>query len=633
MSLTRKVVTFIKPYWKHLVLVFGLTILFVLLNNLSLWISVDFLTELFEPASGNKTEVVTEKSQTEKVIPKGILPMGSGSSNIYKEVKQKVKSWLIKDTKQKTLITVCFAIILTFLFKNIVFYGRRILLNFIELRIIFDIRNHLQRKMLRLPLAYFDNRHTGDLNSVVFNDVNAIKTVLHTSFGKLILSPIQILANVIILFLISWHLSLIMLIIVPLSAVVMAKVGQGVRRRSRRVFKQLADVQSVFLEAMTGIRIVKAFTNEKLEHTKFDKSNKQYYRKMFRQLQLKFLSPPINEMLFVSILVFLLWYGGNLVYSNTGLSAEDFIRFLLFLFTMFQPLKDLSNVNNVIQNGLAAAERIFDVLDTEEEYESPDTIKMPLLQDKIEYRNVVFEYESEKELILDDINLTVQKGETVAIVGPSGAGKTTLVNVLPRMYGIKSGKIYFDKTEFREFSLASLRKQIGIVTQDTILFNDTIRSNIAYGNELAAEKEIIAAVKAANAWEFIEKMPEGLDTHIGEKGTRLSGGQKQRLSIARAIIKNPNILILDEATSALDTESEQLVQEAIENLLESRTVLVIAHRLSTVQNADKIVVMQDGKIEAIGKHAELLLSSPVYKNLYEKQFLSGQDEPKENGTE
>ncbi len=354
---------------------------------------------------------------------------------------------------------------------------------------------------------------------------------------------------------------------------------------------------------------------------------KLFLKKMVRQLRLKYLTSPVNEMLFVSILVFLLWYGGNLVYSNNGISAEDFIRFLLFLFMMFQPLKDFSHINNVIQNGMAAAERIFAILDTEEEeYDKPGTIEMSGLSHKIEYRNVGFRYDGDGKDVLHNVDLTIQKGETVAFVGPSGAGKTTLVNILPRFYELNSGNIYVDGTDFHNFSMQSLRRNIGVVTQDTFLFNDTVRANIAYGKETVSDEEVIHAAKVANAWEFIEKMPDGLDTQVGERGARISGGQKQRLSIARAILKNPHILILDEATSALDTESEQLVQEAIDRLLHSRPVLVIAHRLSTIQNADKIVVMQDGEIESIGAHQELLKTSPVYKNLHDKQLINGQSQ-------
>lgn len=625
MQLYLKILGFIKPYWKHMSAVLLLTLLYVLFNNLSLWISVDFVKELFDPAVVNE-QVHAEQGQGEVGDSSGVgvsIPGLGEGAGAYAHIKQAIKGLIIQDSRQRTLIVVCFLIFLSFLLKNITHYGRRILLNFIELSIVVNIRNKLHQKILNLPLSYFEKRHSGDLNSVVFNDVNAINNVLTTSFGKMILSPVQIVTNIVILFLISWKLSLITFIIIPLSAFVMVKIGQSMRRRSRRVFRQIADVVSTFQEAVTGIRIVKAFASEPRELAKFKSTNRLYFKKTFRERRLRYLTSPINETMYVSILVFLLWYGGNMVYSGSELSAEDFIRFLLFLFTMFQPLKELSGINNVIQSGMAAAERIFEVLDSgEETYDFPNAQKLAGLENQIEYRQVSFRYNSDEQPVLKNINLTVQKGEMVAFVGPSGSGKTTLVNLLPRFYEVSSGGIFIDNLDVRQLTLHSLRDNISIVTQDTILFNDTIRSNIAYGVAGFDEQAIIEAARVANAWDFISEMEKGLDTHIGEKGLRLSGGQKQRISIARAILKNPPILILDEATSALDTESERLVQEAIDKLLVSRTVLVIAHRLSTIRNATKIVVLNDGRIEAIGPHDKLIKESPVYRNLYQNQLLT-----------
>lgn len=616
-----------KPYWKQIIVVLFLTFLYVLFNNLSLWISVDFVKELFDPAQIERSvtgraadgDSLLQDSRAEKTEADEEIATG-----IYYRVKSTIKGFLIQDDPNKTLIIVCLLIFFSFVLKNIVHYGRRILLNFIEINIVVNIRNHLHKKILNLPLNYFEKRHTGELNSIVFNDVNAINNVLHTSFGQMILAPIQIIANVAILIMISWKLSLITFIIVPLSALVIIKIGQSMRRRSRRVFQQIADVVATFQEAVTGILIVKAFANEQWEVDKFRSTNREYFKKTFRERRLHYLTSPLNEVMYVTILVFLLWYGGTLVYAQSSeLSAEDFVRFLLFLFTMFAPLKELSGINNIIQSGMAAAERIFAILDAPEEvYTAPDARELKELKRNIEYQNVSFRYKQDEPYVLRNINLTIKKGEMVAIVGHSGSGKTTLVNLLPRFYELQEGSITIDEIDIRKFTLQSLRQQISIVTQDTILFNDTIKANIAYGLRSISEEHIIHAAKIANAWDFIEQMENGLDTHIGEKGIRLSGGQKQRLSIARAILKNPPILILDEATSSLDTESERLVQEAIDKLLENRTVLVIAHRLSTIKNATKIVVLHKNQIEAIGDHKELYQKSFVYTNLYDNQLLS-----------
>jgi len=616
-----------KPYWKQIIVVLFLTFLYVLFNNLSLWISVDFVKELFDPAQIERSipgqaaegDSLRHESRAEKTEASEEIPTG-----IYYRVKSAIKGFLIQDDPNKTLIIVCLLIFFSFILKNIVHYGKRILLNFIEINIVVNIRNHLHKKILNLPLNYFEKRHTGELNSVVFNDVNAINNVLHTSFGQMILAPIQIIANVAILIMISWKLSLITFIIVPLSALVIIKIGQSMRRRSRRVFQQIADVVATFQEAITGILIVKAFANEQWEVDKFRSTNREYFKKTFRERRLHYLTSPLNEVMYVAILVFLLWYGGTLVYSQSGdLSAEDFVRFLLFLFTMFAPLKELSGINNIIQSGMAAAERIFAILDAPEEvYTAPDARELREFKKNVVYHNVSFRYKENEPYVLKNIDLTIERGQMVAIVGHSGSGKTTLVNLLPRFYELQEGSITIDGLDIRGFTLQSLRQKMSIVTQDTILFNDTIRANIAYGLRSISEEQIIHASKIANAWEFIEQMEDGLDTHIGEKGLRLSGGQKQRLSIARAILKNPPMLILDEATSSLDTESERLVQEAIDKLLENRTVLVIAHRLSTIKNATKIVVLHKNKIEAIGNHKELYQKSFVYTNLYDNQLLA-----------
>ncbi len=628
MELYLKIVKIIKPLWKQILTVFLLTILYVFFNNLSLWISVDFVQELFssQDSSAIQTETIADSTakaaDEEKTGGINSIISNAQSERVYKKIEKAIKGVLIQDTPQKTLLVLCIVLLLSFYLKNITQYFRRIILYLIELKITISLRNRLQKSMVHLPLRYFDKKHTGELNSIVFNDVYSINQVLNTSFGKMILSPIQIIANLVILFTISWKLSLFTLTIIPISSIIIVKIGQSMRRRSRRMFEQTAVVIAAFHEAISGIRIVKAFTNEDKEVDKFEKVNDEYFNKTFRQRKLNSITSPLNEIVYVTMIVGLLWYGGNIVFSHAGISAGDFLRFLIFLFMMIQPIKDLSGVNNTIQTGMAAAERVFSIIDSEpEKYEGDGSISISDFKSEIRLEHVYFYYNREEGEVLKDLNLTIKKGEMVAFVGPSGAGKSTLINIIPRFYEVSSGNIYIDGINTKNVTLKSLRRLISIVTQDTILFNDTIRKNIAYGLDNVSEEDIIHAARVANAWEFIKKMDEGLDTQIGERGIRLSGGQKQRISIARAILKNPPILILDEATSSLDTESERLVQEAIDNLLKDRTVLVIAHRLSTIKNANKIVVMNRGEIEAVGTHDELLLSSKVYKNLYENQII------------
>ncbi len=625
MNLYLKMLQIIKPFWKAILMTFILTFLYVIFNNLSLWITVDFLKQLFDPQTVN----------SEQVVIKDVVPDNSDKNSIkeklgvdinvglYQKINKAIKSVLIRDTKTKTLLTVCFVIFFSFLFKNIIHYVRKMILSYIEIKVVVNIRNRLHKAFMYLPMRFFDGSHSGDLNSLQFNDVYAIRTLLSESFGKMILSPIQIISNIVILIMISWQLSLITFLIIPVIAYVIVAIGKGIRKKARRVFFQMANVMSTFSESINAIRIVKAFTNEEKEIKKFEKVNNVYFTKTFQEFLLRNATSPINEIILVAMLSFLLWYGGNLVYSHKGIAAEDFIRFLVFLFTMFQPIKDLSGVNNTLQAGMAAGERIFAVLDAEpEDYRHEGCKEMCAFEKQIALHNVAFKYANDLPYVLRNINMTINKGETIAFVGHSGSGKTTLVNLIPRFYELTEGIIKIDGLDIKNICLQSLRKNISIVTQESILFNDTVRTNIAYGMEKVSDEEVIAAAKTANAWEFIKQMEHGLDTEIGEKGAKLSGGQRQRLSIARAILKNPPILILDEATSALDTESERLVQEAITKMMENRTVLVIAHRLSTITHADKIMVMDHGRIMDMGTHKELLQKSKIYKMLSQNQFIA-----------
>ena len=630
MKLYFKILNFIKPYWKGLILILFFTVSYVIFNNLSIWVSVDFVRELFSPAyvqQGPHTSAEKDTTRTPKPSTSldEISKLQNTGNNLYQKLNRGIKSFILKKDRFQTLKLVCLVIFLAFLLKNVSQYLRKMLLTYIQIKVVVDIRNQLHSKLLRLPLSFFHRHHSGTLTSIVFNDVNAIQNVLNQSFGKIILSPLQILANVVILLMISIKLSLYTFIILPISFFIIYKIGQSIRRRSRRVFQQVADVMLSFQEAISAINIVKIFTSEHREEKRFRQTNHLYFKKLFRAQRLKIATTPVNEILLVLTLIMLLWVGGRMVYTHSGLQAEDFVRFLVFLFAMFKPIQEFSGVNNTIQTGMAAAERIFTILEEKEEtYEPPKAVPFKEFKDQICYEHVYFKYNENDEFALEDINITIRRGETVAFVGHSGAGKTTVVDLLPRFYDVSKGRITIDNHDIRRLRLHELRRMIGLVTQETILFNDTIRANIAYGNPAAGEEEIIRAAQAANAWQFIQQFDLGLDTHIGEHGVKLSGGQKQRLAIARAILKNPPILILDEATSALDTESERLVQEAIEKLMENRTVLVIAHRLSTIRNAHKIVVMDGGQVDHIGPHQELYEKSRIYRMLYDNQLLAGQ---------
>ena len=619
MNLYKRVFSYLAPYWKQMVLALVLTFVFVTSNYASYWISASFVKELFEPSKVKSVENNAVAKESTEDLADTVLDM-SQKGDLEKRINKWIKSVLVTEDRQKTLINICLVIFISFFIKNLSSYLRRIVIFYIQLNIVIKLRRQIHETLMRLPLLLLGARHTGKYTSVAFNDVNALQQVLKDSFIKLINHPIQLLVNVILLFMISWRLTLLSILIVPVSAFIIIKIGQSLRRKSRRVFRQISVVMSAFQESVSAIRIVKAFTSESKEQDRFKAANHKYFKKEFRAKRLNFLTSPLNETLGVGIFVILLWYGGNQVYAGTGLSAESFLRYLVMMFALFQPLREFSGLNNKLQTGMAASERIFELIDAQQEiYDKPGAKTLNRFSRYIELRNVTFAYEP-GHYVLKDINLVINKGEMVAFVGHSGAGKSTLVDLIPRFYEIEKGEIIMDGRNVQEYTLKSLRDKIGIVSQETILFNDTIRLNIGYGVDSYTDDEIIAAAKHANAWEFIKELEKGLDTIVGERGSNLSGGQRQRLSIARAIMKNTPILILDEATSALDTQSEKLVQSAIDNLMKNRTVLAIAHRLSTVIHSDKIVVMDQGRIVAVGKHDQLLKSSPVYQNLYEMQF-------------
>lgn len=594
-------------YWPYIILSSLSAIIFVLLNGLSIWLTATLINNILLDFD-SILQSQSEWSARETLTPNEALKYWTNVA-------------ILRDTPAESLKVLCLTILGVFFVKNIFLYLKNILLYMVQLNIVKDIRDKLYNHIQKLSLGYFNKEKSGTITSVIINDVEQLQGALSVAFQKLFVEPINILTFATLLFIISWKLALIAIVIIPLAGVAIITIGKSIRRKSRRTQKKIAEIMQILSENLSSIRIVKAFVNEKEEIKKFSRETTNYLSLHLKRARLDLIAAPITESFGVIIGVVLLWYGGSEVILQRGLIAEDFIRFILILFSILGPIKQLSNVNIRIQAGAASAERIFNLLDTEPQIvEINNPTKLQNFKNEVVFKNVNFEYFAGDGPVLDNINFSIKKGEVVALVGPSGSGKSTIADLIPRFYDVKSGSIMFDGEDIKNASLASLRNNLGIVSQEVVLFNDTIRNNIAYAQPNKDESEIRKAAEAANALEFIEKTQDGFDTVVGERGVKLSGGQKQRLAIARALLKNPSILILDEATSALDTESEKKVQKAIESLMKDRTALVIAHRLSTVQNADKIIVIEKGVVVENGSHSELYEKNGLYRRLYDIQF-------------
>jgi len=517
------------------------------------------------------------------------------------------------------LMLVPLAIMGIFLVKGVFYYTYNYLLEKVGQSVIRDLRNILYSHIQSLPLSFFQKKPTGELISRILSDVNLIQGAVSGVLVGILKDTCQVFFLICVIFYQNWRMAAISMILLPLVIYPIINFGRRHRRLSRSSQQTTAQVSNILYETITGNRIVKAFGMEKYEVGRFAETLDRLFRIVMRNTRIGAISHPLMEFLGGVGISLVVWYGGSQVLQGTS-TPGTFFSFLTALIMIYEPLKGISKINNTLQQGIAAAERVFDILDIESEVvEKKDAIELPLVKDIIDFKDVRFQYDDKTE-VLKGINLKVKVGEVIAIVGSSGGGKTTLVNLIPRFYDVSSGSLAIDGTDIRNVSLKSLRSQIGMVTQQTILFNDTVRNNIAYGSSGASMEQVREAARAAHALNFIQHMPEGFDTIIGEAGTRLSGGERQRISIARAILRNAPILILDEATSSLDTESEREVQQAIENLVQSRTTFVIAHRLSTIRNADRIIVIQDGMIVEEGTHESLLPLGGVYKMLYDMQF-------------
>jgi len=640
--------SYMRPYVVLIGAALVLALFAVAFEGLSLWFSASLVQTIF-----NHEALVVAK-------PEYTL---SNANNI-------LKYWTYNAIGShapiKTLQIVCALMSLSFLFKNIFIYLKGITMYRLNLSVVRDMRNQLFGHALALPVSYYDRAKSGNVVSLIVNDVTSINNSMTGTFDKIFVEPMRLIFFVATLFVINYKFTLAIFIIFPILGGLITMIGRTVRRRSKRVMERLATLLSILHETVSGIRIVKIFGTQGVETAKFREENNRFVKQSFRSNYIGALSSPITEVMGVVVVVILLWYGGSKVLSSGGFGAEDFTRFLVFLFSVFTPLKEISRLNTTLQTGFASADRVFAALDSATETTtselipnvntvintniSTDNVSTNIntntnistdivstnvntnintnnintntirFNDKIKFSNVTFNYPGCEETVLKDISFEIKKGSVTALVGSSGSGKSTTLDLLPRFYDITGGNISIDNIDIREINLTALRKLFGIVAQETFLFNDTISANIAYGLQNADKDTIITAAKAANAWEFIEKLPKGLDTVVGERGVMLSGGQRQRLSIARALLLNPPILILDEATSSLDTESERLVQSAINKVMENRTVLVVAHRLSTIRHADQILVLEAGSIVEHGTHEELLALNKRYKYFYDIQF-------------
>ncbi|MBT4784803.1 MAG: ABC transporter ATP-binding protein [Candidatus Marinimicrobia bacterium] len=606
-SIYKRMAQLLFHFWPYILISSLSAIVFVLLNSTSMWLVASLINNVL--------------TDFDKIVESQMEWASKSTLTMNEKLKYWTNILILRDTPANSLKVLCITLLSVFFTKNLFLYIKNILLRIVELKLVKDIRDRLYKHIQTLSLGYFHKKQTGSITSIVMNDVEQLQVALAVVFQRLFVEPINILTFVTLLFIISWKLALIAIVIIPLAGITIIGIGKSIRRKSRRTQEKIAEIMQILTETLTSIRIVKAFVNEKEEVKKFTGESQNYFKLLLKRARLDLISAPVTESFGVIIGVVLLWYGGLEVLSNQGVSAEDSIRFIVILFAILGPIKQMSNVNLKIQVGAASAERIFELLDTPPEIvEDLNPVDLKVFKNSIEFDKVHFEYNDGDSLVLDQVTFSIKKGEVVAMVGPSGSGKSTIADLIPRFYDVTTGSIRIDGHDLRKATLASIRGNMGIVTQEVILFNDTIKNNIAYAQPNVSDDAIKQAAEAANALDFIEKSPEGFNTLIGERGVNLSGGQKQRLAIARALLKNPPILILDEATSALDTESEKKVQNAIENLMKDRTALVIAHRLSTVQNADKIIVINEGHVVEIGTHNQLYENDGLYRRLYDIQF-------------
>lgn len=605
MEYLKKFYRFIIPYKKYAYLNIFFNILYAFFSTLSFLALIPIFKVIF--------------SDQRVVVAK---PTFEGLGNIKSFVEDSLNFFVVDKIESygdfKVLMFMVGLIISIFMLKNLFNYLAMYYITFLRNGVLKDIRNVMFNKIVSLPLAFYSEKSKGDTISRVSSDVDEVKNSFLSVLEMIVREPLTILFSLISMLILSAKLTLFVFIFIPISGFIISKVGKSLKKGSLKVQREQGIFLSILEETMTGLRIIKAFNVEKVFAKKFEDSNERYYKYANSLLNRQNLASPISEFLGIIVIGILLVYGGYLVFIDNSMDPSFFIGYITLAYNILTPAKDIAKASYGVKKGNGAAQRILEFLESEN---TISEIENPIIKESfdsnIAINNISFKYED--DLVLKNFSINVPKGKTVALVGQSGSGKSTIANLITRFYDVNEGSITIDGIDIKNLKIASLRGMLGVVSQDSILFNDTISNNIKIGKQNATDEEVINALKIANAWEFVKDLPMGIDSNIGDSGNKLSGGQKQRLSIARAVLKNPPIMILDEATSALDTESERLVQSALENMMRNRTSIVIAHRLSTIQNADEIIVMQKGEIVEQGKHNELIEKNGVYNMLVDMQ--------------
>jgi len=618
-----RLLRFLGPHVSILLAAVAFMVFFAALSGFSLAIIIPF-TEIV--LSGDTPAELSDRHNLEvETSADGVTELSGDGGNLRQSLERAFYGAIRGDDRRSTLNRFCVVLVLIFLFKNIFWYAQSFLIVRVEQNVIRDIRNRVFEHYQSLSQDYFSQSHSGTLISRVIYDVDLIRGAIANGFASLIRQSLLLMVYLITVLIASWQLFFLAILVLPPNLWLIDRIGHTLRRSSRVSQTKLARLTAVLGETLGGMRVVKAFGLEGHRIERFSTETQSYAGEMVRMTRIGSLAAPLTEMLGVLVAVVILWYAGSRVAAD-GEASGRFMLFIVGMLSMMQPIKILSQVNITIQQGLAASRRVFDVLDSVPTVkDGPDARPVQRLEKEIRMEGVGFAYDADTP-VLREIDLTIPRGSAVALVGPSGAGKSTLADLIPRFYDPTEGRITLDGSDLRDLRIADVRREIGLVTQDPVLFEGTIYENIVLGRRNASRKEVMAAAEAANAAEFIERMSDGYETWIGERGHMLSGGQRQRLTIARAILKNPSILIFDEATSSLDSESETLVQAAIDNLLRDRTSIVIAHRLSTVRHADTIVVLADGRIIQRGSHDELLVEGGLYRRLHDMQYCDRVEE-------